>query len=146
MYLQWWLNLVDEDPGHVIVETALIAFIVYILIFKKTLNPKDLSKPNLSSREIEEIIDDWTPEPLVPPLTEEEMADAERMPVVEAFEGPFLRVEGIEKPLLNMANFDFLGMGQRKELKQAAVQALDKYGCGSCGPRGFYGTIDVHMK
>lgn len=40
MYLQWWLNLVDEDPGHVIVETALIAFIVYILIFKKTLNPK----------------------------------------------------------------------------------------------------------
>lgn len=146
MYLQWWLNLVDEDPGHVIVETALIAFIVYIMIFKKTLNPKDLSKPNLSSREIEEIIDDWTPEPLVPPLTEEEMADAARMPVVEAFEGPFLRVEGIEKPLLNMANFDFLGMGQRKELKQAAVEALDKYGCGSCGPRGFYGTIDVHMK
>eukprot|EP00904_Undaria_pinnatifida_P007593 jgi/Undpi1/3964/HiC_scaffold_16.g07332.m1 len=146
MYLQWWLNLVDEDPGHVIVETALIAFIVYILIFKKTLNPKDLSKPNLSSREIEEIIEDWTPEPLVPPLTEEEIADADRMPVVEAFEGPFLRVEGYEKPLLNMANFDFLGMGQRKELKQAAVQALDKYGCGSCGPRGFYGTIDVHMK
>ena len=47
---------------------------------------------------------------------------------MEAFEGPFLRVEGIEKPLLNMANFDFLGMGQRKELKQAAVQALDKVG------------------
>lgn len=42
---------------------------------------QDLSKPNLSSREIEEIIDDWTPEPLVPPLTEEEMADAARMPV-----------------------------------------------------------------
>ena len=40
MYLQWWLNLVNEDPGHVIVETALIAFIVYIMIFKKTLNPK----------------------------------------------------------------------------------------------------------
>lgn len=40
MYLQWWLNLVQEDPGHVVVETALIAFIVYILVFKKTLNPK----------------------------------------------------------------------------------------------------------
>lgn len=50
---------------------------------------------------------------------------------MEAFEGPFLRVEGIEKPLLNMANFDFLGMGQRKELKQAAVQALDKVGARS---------------
>ncbi|CAM9953210.1 unnamed protein product [Scytosiphon promiscuus] len=146
MYLQWWLNLVQEDPGHVVVETALIAFIVYILFFKKTLNPKGLSKPNLSSREIDEIIEDWKPEPLVPPLSEEEISEAENMPVVQEFNGPYLRVEGIEKPLLNMANFDFLGMGQRKELKQAAVQALDKYGCGSCGPRGFYGTIDVHLK
>lgn len=40
MYKQWWLALVREDPGHVVVETALIAFIVYILVFKKTLNPK----------------------------------------------------------------------------------------------------------
>ncbi|CAM9515948.1 unnamed protein product [Pylaiella littoralis] len=146
MYRQWWLNLVHEDPGHVVVETALIAVIVYILFFKRTLNPKGLSKPNLSSREIDEIIEDWTPEPLVPPLSEQETAEAETMPVVQEFQGPFLRVEGIEKPLLNMANFDFLGMGQRKELKEAAVQALDKYGCGSCGPRGFYGTMDVHMK
>eukprot|EP00903_Cladosiphon_okamuranus_P006351 g6221.t1 len=146
LYREWWLNLVREDPGHVVVETALIAFIVYILFFKKTLNPKGLSKPNLSSREIDEMIEDWTPEPLVPPLSEEETAEAEAIPVVQEFNGPYLRVEGIEKPLLNMANFDFLGMGQRKELKEAAVLALDKYGCGSCGPRGFYGTIDVHMK
>lgn len=40
LYRQWWLNLVREDPGHVVVETALIAFIVYILFFKRTLNPK----------------------------------------------------------------------------------------------------------
>lgn len=46
--------------------------------------------------------------------------------VVQEFNGPYLRVEGIDKPLLNMANFDFLGMGQRKELKEAAVLALDK--------------------
>lgn len=24
--------------------------------------------------------------------------------------------------------------------------ALNKYGCGSCGPRGFFGTIDVHLE
>ena len=23
---------------------------------------------------------------------------------------------------------------------------LDKYGVGSCGPRGFYGTMDVHLQ
>lgn len=48
------------------------------------------------------------------------------MQVVQEFDGPYLKVEGMDKPLLNMANFDFLGMGQRKELKQAAVRALDK--------------------
>jgi len=34
---------------------------------------------------------------------------------------------------------------QEPAVKQAADQALHKYGCGSCGPRGFYGTIDIHL-
>lgn len=50
MYLQWWLTLVQEDPGHVVVETALIAFIVYILVFKKTLNPKVVPVPAVYHR------------------------------------------------------------------------------------------------
>lgn len=29
--------------------------------------------------------------------------------------------------------------------QKAAVSSLRKYGCGSCGPRQFYGTIDVHL-
>jgi len=28
----------------------------------------------------------------------------------------------------------------------AAEAALRKYGCGTCGPRGFYGTLDVHLE
>lgn len=48
MYKQWWLTLVREDPGHVVVETALIAIIVYILVFKKTLNPKVTTDLTLS--------------------------------------------------------------------------------------------------
>lgn len=31
-------------------------------------------------------------------------------------------------------------------LKEKAVQALRTYGVGPCGPPGFYGTQDVHMK
>lgn len=58
---------------------------------------------------------------------------------MEEFDGPYLRVEGYSKPLLNMANFDFLGMGQRKELKAAATQALDKVGEGRRHVRGGWG-------
>lgn len=45
-----------------------------------------------------------------------------------------------------MATYDFLGSSQLKEIKTVSAEALNKYGCGSCGPRGFYGTIDVHLE
>ena len=47
--------------------------------------------------------------------------------------------------LINLSTFDFLGLAQHPDVKGVAQQALEKYGCGSCGPRGFYGTIDLHL-
>ena len=49
--------------------------------------------------------------------------------------------------VLNFANFDYLGMSSNQpSVRKAADQALNQYGCGACGPRGFYGTIDVHLQ
>lgn len=56
-----------------------------------------------------------------------------------------MKIRGINKPVLFAANFDFLGFSRDFDIKQTAKDALDKYGCGSCGPRGFYGTIDQHL-
>ena len=44
---------------------------------------------------------------------------------------------------LNCGAFDFLAMGSSTKVREAAQAALTKYGCGSCGPRGFW-SIDVH--
>jgi serine palmitoyltransferase len=52
----------------------------------------------------------------------------------------------VEFKVLNFCNFDFLGMQTSEALRQASTDALKKYGCGSCGPRGFYGTIDTHLQ
>jgi serine palmitoyltransferase len=30
-------------------------------------------------------------------------------------------------------------------VKNRSATAISKYGVGSCGPRGFYGTVDVHL-
>ena len=30
-------------------------------------------------------------------------------------------------------------------VQAAAESTIKKYGVGSCGPRGFYGTVDVHL-
>ncbi|GMI50456.1 hypothetical protein TeGR_g14273, partial [Tetraparma gracilis] len=40
----------------------------------------------------------------------------------------------------------FLSLSRRPELREASAEALTEYGCGSCGPRGFYGTIEPHLR
>lgn len=47
--------------------------------------------------------------------------------------------------MLNLSSYDFLNLASHPEAKETSRKALLKYGVGSCGPRGFYGTIDVHL-
>jgi len=56
-----------------------------------------------------------------------------------------IKVTGQSQSVLNASSFDFLGLGTDISVKDTARKALEKYGCGSCGPRGFYGTIDQHI-
>mmetsp|Transcript_7995 Transcript_7995/g.8823 ORF Transcript_7995/g.8823 Transcript_7995/m.8823 type:complete len:594 (+) Transcript_7995:115-1896(+) len=51
-----------------------------------------------------------------------------------------------ELRVLNFCNFDFLGFQTSDAIRQASTDAFNKYGCGSCGPRGFYGTVDAHLQ
>ena len=46
---------------------------------------------------------------------------------------------------LNLVSFNFLGLAGHPEVKAACAAAIHKYGVGSCGPRGFYGTIGAHL-
>ena len=52
-------------------------------------------------------------------------------------------IDGIE--CLNFGSFNFLNMAMDEKQSKVANQAIRKYGVGSCGPRGFYGTFDVHL-
>ncbi len=65
--------------------------------------------------------------------------------VIEQVEGSYLTIRGVSQPVLNVGSFDFLSLSQDLGIKKSAKDALDFYGCGSCGPRGFYGTIDQHL-
>ena len=40
-----------------------------------------------------------------------------------------------------MATHNYLGFAGNVEIEKAAVETIRKYGVGSCGPRGFYGTV-----
>ncbi len=141
-YKKWWIHLLEHSPGHVVVETALILFIIWLVFLRKTADPHK-EEQFLSEKEVEQLIKEWKPEPLTPaPDPAWAQEDAEAL-VVDEMMGSRVVVNG--KNLLNLASFDFLGFGGRDEVKDAARAALNKYGCGSCGPRGFYGSIDVHV-
>ncbi len=48
--------------------------------------------------------------------------------------------------MTNLASYNFFNFTSNENLKERAIQTLRTYGVGPCGPPGFYGTQDVHMK
>ncbi|PKI39708.1 hypothetical protein CRG98_039878 [Punica granatum] len=57
--------------------------------------------------------------------------------------GPHAIVNG--KEVINFASANYLGLIGHEKLLDSCISALEKYGVGSCGPRAFIGTIDVHL-
>jgi serine palmitoyltransferase len=150
LYGEWWLNLVAKDPLHVAVETTLLISLLYMVFVRvNEKGYKDSTKERLTLAEEEELLSEWKENrvPLAPPSGLE--GEAPQI-VVQSQHGKYLSVtigdDGERKQVLNFCNFDFLGMQTSPALKEASEIALNKYGCGSCGPRGFYGTIDAHLQ
>lgn len=72
-YEIWWGTLFREAPQHILIETTLIIFIIWLVFIRRTVDPKKTNeKEKLSQREIDWLIETWQPEPLVPQLNEKE--------------------------------------------------------------------------
>ena len=51
---------------------------------------------------------------------------------------------GAVHDLLNLASYNYLGISYRDEVKQAAIDAVNKYGLGASGSPILSGTFDIH--
>ena len=146
LYKEWWWNLVMKDPLHVAVETTLLCSIVFLIISRSTEGYGD-DKEKLTPAEKQELLREWKSKraPLAPKLSNQGQPSI----IVEKQEGKFLSIlsqgSSTVQKVLSFCNFDFLGMQTSAVIRSASEAALKKYGCGSCGPRGFYGTIDTHL-
>jgi serine palmitoyltransferase len=96
------------------------------------------------TQEVDELVDDWQPVPLIAELSDLERKTLESVPMVYGQNGTHVKLSPAGKPVINMAVYDWLGFVEDDRLKEAAIKTLREYGVGSCGPMGFYGTIDVH--
>ena len=54
------------------------------------------------------------------------------------------RIEIDGRTVLNFSSNDYLNLSQTDELKQAAKEAIDRYGCGATASRLMAGTADLH--
>ncbi|KAH8979537.1 serine palmitoyltransferase [Lactarius hatsudake] len=144
----------QSDPGRTVLEILLALFAIRTLLqsrtraennerhfiqFSEQVSPLSVSllahvDPRPTRHEVDELVDEWTPEPLGALLTPEgqsDLASAEKL-------------ANTGKHVLNLASYNFTGLAGNEVIKVHAIETLRKYGVGSCGPPGFYGTIDVH--
>jgi len=121
---------------HVIIELFLICCVYRLM----RIRPQRITNNDrLTEKEKQQLIDEWTPEPLVP----ENVDDAHVDQIVDVKPNGKIVVEGAE--CLNFGSFNFLNMMLDAEQAEAGSRAISKYGVGSCGPRGFFGTFDAHL-
>mmetsp|Transcript_20508 Transcript_20508/g.31069 ORF Transcript_20508/g.31069 Transcript_20508/m.31069 type:complete len:634 (-) Transcript_20508:139-2040(-) len=239
-YKDWWWNAATNDPIHVIVETSLLAFVVYLLILTRNKDYKNVEEQKLTQKEQDDLLEEWktmgraslapsslntTTSSLFTVKKTSSSSNRNAAAIVASMNGRTMEIfvpsnssedddcekentilnssiissvfqknkskkksskktgsntrtistkaseeedddksnsssksnrnskeenllpAGIQKQtVLNFATNDFLGFASSTQVKEASLAALKKYGCGSCGPRGFYGTIDVHLE
>ncbi|KAI6038663.1 serine palmitoyltransferase [Pisolithus marmoratus] len=136
----------QNDPGRTVLELILIAFAVRTLMQSRSRDKSEGKLIKFSEKEIDELVDEWTPEPLSVPLTEWEQRDLASVPVIAGPNGPKPKILSTGKTVVNLASYNFAGLAGNEHIKERAIETLRKYGLGSCGPPGFYGTVDVHLE
>lgn len=136
------LQAVLEAPAyHLLFEAILIIWIVK-LVFSKAYAPE---KAVLTEKEKEELIRDYQPEPLTPNIPDDHpVLQAINNNIITGRPDKVMTING--RSVINMASLNFLGLMGDERIEAEAQKALSKYGVGSCGPRGFYGTMDVHVE
>ncbi|XP_049874251.1 serine palmitoyltransferase 1 [Pectinophora gossypiella] len=111
--------------------TLVIALQVVFISTYYYLYAKRKSKKRYQENQCKEKSVEWKPLPLI-----------EHDVVVE--EPPLMG--RIDDKVLNVGATSFLNLDKEESIMDSALKSLSKYGVGSCGPRGFYGTIDVHLE
>lgn len=136
----------QNDPIRSAVELFLFLFAV-VYLARPSYSTKKGVKQGLRREEIDDLIEDWSPEPLVAPETEQEKAENEKRPVIVGPTGPKSRIQTAagSRLVTNLASYNFYNFNANEAVKEKAIATLRKYGVGPCGPPGFYGTQDCHM-
>ncbi|CAP64562.1 uncharacterized protein PODANS_5_8370 [Podospora anserina S mat+] len=134
----------QNDPVRSAIELVLVIFFIRYLL-SPSYSTSKVNYVKLTEDEIDELVEEWTPEPLVAPLTPLEETSLEKLPILVGPSGPKSKLS-TGKTVTNLASYNFYNLNANEQIKEKAIATLRTYGVGPCGPPQFYGTQDVHMK
>lgn len=121
-----------------VLETLLLITVIWLLLQRRGGGRRG---QRLSKEQEDLIIEKYEPEPLVPDTDPEHPLLRTRL--VQSRVGKRIVVDGHD--CINLGSQNYLGFLEDDDILEDACKCLRKYGVGSCGPRGFYGTMDVHL-
>ncbi|RKF56673.1 Serine palmitoyltransferase 1 [Golovinomyces cichoracearum] len=144
MLIRYIQSSYQHDPVRSAIELILVLFFIrYLLSPSYSTNKGNFVK--LTEEEIDDLVEEWVPEPIVGPKTPYEEAKSDKLPVIVGPTGPRVKLSN-GRTVLNLASYNFYNFAGNENVKEKAIQTLRTYGVGPCGPPQFYGTQDVHMK
>lgn len=143
----------QNDPARSLLEFLLFLFAIrYFLASKYSTSKSNYVK--LNEEEIDELVDEWEPEPLVSSIVPGSADDMENnsIPVLASPSSGYVTLspespnaENLPKNFINFTSCDVYGFNTNKKLQENALKIISQYGVGSCGPAGFYGNQDAHV-
>ncbi|XP_041449079.1 serine palmitoyltransferase 1 [Drosophila obscura] len=122
----------------IVLEIFLLITVIWLLLHKRGGG----RRRRFTKEEEDFIIENYEPEPLVGDTDPNHPLLRTRL--VASKVGKRINVDGND--CLNLGSHNYLGFLEDQDILEEACKSLRKYGVGSCGPRGFYGTMDVHLE
>lgn len=141
----WWPSSLQAESfstHHVVLE-----LILFVIILKLLLTPREksaLEREKLTDEEIDALIEEYEPAPLVSDIMNEEEKLMLQRPMVDGPATPLTKFDD-GKERINMATYNFFDFIGKPDVEAVATDSIRRHGVGSCGPRGFYGTMDSHV-
>ena len=134
-----------NDPIRSLFELALVIFALrYFLSSKKNENKSDII--DFTPKEVAALCDEWEPGPLVEEVSPLERWQLNSVPLIRKHDQLHVLVLGKADQAVNLTSYDFLGLTNNKNIRDAAKETIRDCGVGACGPPNFYGTQDVHVR
>ncbi|VVC46178.1 Pyridoxal phosphate-dependent transferase, subdomain 2,Aminotransferase, class I/classII,Pyridoxal [Cinara cedri] len=128
--------------NHIYVEGSILLILLWIL-FKKTASTANSKKTKPPETvDVDEQIRLWTPQPMIDSYNLDELPMKNY--VVDSKVYDHVTING--QSCINFATHNYYNFINDKNIENSVVDAVHKYGIGSCGPRAFYGTFDIHIE